>query len=54
VKEQFWLRDQLYSMPCNQFNGPLSSRLRSRLGDPLYSRLGDQLYSQLREDLKKR
>jgi len=54
VKEQFWLRGQLYgplgSLPYNR----LYSQLAGLLGGLLYSRLGDPLKVQLHEDLKKR
>jgi len=50
VKEQFWLRDRLYSL----FDGQLGDQLYGPLGDPLRGQLYSQLWVQLSEDLEKK
>jgi len=56
VKEQFWLRNQLYSMPCNKLEDQLDSQFYSLLRGQLREfwlrgQLGSQLYSPLYSQL---
>jgi len=66
MKEKFWLRNQLYSMPCNkledqledQLDGQFYSLLRGQLREfwlrgQLGSQIDGPLYSQLSVDLEK-